>query len=285
MNCSALDLGTISIWSAAVRSSPDRLDVVREVEELGFETLWIPGGIDNGVLTSLDELLSATSTLNLATGIINIWKHEPSDLAAWWAQQPPDRQSRLFLGLGVSHGSIIGESWNRPVAKMREFLDGLSDMPANRLCLAALGPRMLELATQRTAGAHPYMVTPRHTAFARQMMGPRAILAPEQSVVLEPDRDKARDIARGMVRHYARLPNYTNNWRRDGFTDQDIAQLSDRLVSDLVVWEGMDAIADRVEQHRVAGANHVCLQVVSPGGMASDLGQERTVWRELARLL
>ena len=126
-------------------------------------------------------LLDATTTLKFATGIINIWKHEPADLVAWWKSQSPARQARLFLGLGVSHGPLIGESWAKPLAKMKTFLDGIDTavLPRERLCLAALGPKMLELSRERTAGAHPYMVSARHTAFARKTLGKDAILAPE----------------------------------------------------------------------------------------------------------
>jgi len=282
-----LRLGRIGIWSASVRFSPEGREAAAQLEELGFQTVWIPGGIDSGVLASLDSLLDETSALNWATGILNIWKHEPAGLAAWWRGQSAERQARLFLGLGVSHGPLIGESWKRPLAKTRVFLDGLDaeGMPAERLCLAALGPKMLALAAERTAGAHPYMVSPRHTALARKLMGTEAVLAPEQGVVLEANPDKAREIARGFVGHYARLPNYANNWRRDGFSDAEIEQLDDRLVDALIAWGDLDAIAARVEEHFAAGADHVCLQVVGPGGMAPDVGHDLKVWRELSRLL
>ena len=285
-NVAELGLGRIGIWSTSVRFSPEGRDAARELEALGFQTVWIPGGIDSGVLESLDGLLDATSTVKFATGIINIWKHEPADLAVWWKRQTPARQARLFLGLGVSHGPLIGENWGKPLAKMRTFLDGLdaAGMPRKRLCLAALGPKMLQLAATRTAGAHPYMVSPRHTAVARKVMGPEAILAPEQGVVLETDPAKAREIGRAFVAGYARLPNYANNWRRDGFSDAEIEGLSDRLVDALIAWGELDAIAARVEEHFAAGADHVCLQVVNPGGMAVDMARDRQMWRRLAKL-
>jgi probable F420-dependent oxidoreductase len=144
---------------------------------------------------------------------------------------------------------------------------------------------MLELAAERTAGAHPYMVSVAHTAFARRIMGPEAILAPEQGVVLETDPDKAREIARGFVTHYARLPNYANNWRRDGFSDAEIEGLSDRLVDSLVAWGDLDTIRERIEAHLSAGADHVCVQVIGPGGMVPDIDRDRAAWRKLARLL
>lgn len=284
----AAGLGRIGIWSAAVRYSPAEAGIPAavELEELGFPTLWIPGGADSEVLSSLDQLLDATATIRLATGILNIWKYEPSQVAAWWQTQSPERQARLFLGLGVSHGPLIGEAYQRPLARMRAFLDGLdaAGMPREQLCLAALGPKMLELAAGRTAGAHPYLTSPRHTAFARATMGPDALLAPEQGVILETDPEKAREMARQTVKLYAALPNYYNNWRRDGFSDAEITGLSDRFIDSVMAWGDIDAIAARVEEHFAAGANHVCLQVIR-GGLGRDVAQERPGWRELARLL
>ena len=282
-----LGLGRIGIWSTAIRFAPGGHEGAAELEALGFQTIWIPGGIDDGAPAALDRLLDATARIRLATGIINIWKHDPAELAAWWQSQSPARQERMLLGLGVSHGPLIGDAWSKPVAKMTEFLDGLeaAGMPAERLCLAALGPKMLELAAQRTAGAHPYLVTAAHTAAARQALGPGALLAPEQGVVLETDPAKARTIARGFVQHYARLPNYTNSWRRQGFSDAEIEGLDDRLVDALVAWGDVATISARLDQHFAAGADHVCLQVIGPGGMMPDLDHDREVWKELAKLL
>lgn len=283
----ALGLGRVGLWSISARFSPRAVAGAQEVEALGYKTMWIPGGVDSGVLANLEQLLAATKTLNFATGIINIWKHEPAELAAWWHKLPPAYQARLFLGLGVSHGPLIGEAWAKPIVKTREFLDGLdaAGMPRDRLCLAALGPRMLELAAARTAGAHPYNVTARHTAFARKKLGPDAVLAPEQGVVLETDREKAREIARGFLKHYGELPNYAKNWRRDGFSDAEIAGLSDRLVDDLIVWGDVGAIKARVEEHLANGADHVCMQVIGAGGMVANMDDDLVAWRKLAALL
>jgi len=283
-----LHLGQIGIWSGAIKNAPAEkaVEAARELERLGFPTLWIPGGLDSEVLARLDELLRGTSRIKLATGIINIWKHEPAELGLWWKRQPREHQSRLLLGLGVSHGPLIGEAYHQPLARMREFLDGLdaAQVPRDRLCIAALGPKMLELAAQRTAGAHPYLVSTGHTAFARTLMGPGPLLAPEQGVILERDPHGARHIARETVRFYLRLPNYYNNWRRSGFSDEEIAQLSDRFIDSVVAWGDLEAIAARVNAHLAAGADHVCLQVLS-GGMGRDVGLEEPSWRELARLL
>jgi probable F420-dependent oxidoreductase len=285
----AIDLGRVGIWSSSIRFTPGDagLDAAKELEQLGFPAIWIPGGIDDGVLAALDRLLDATSTVQFATGIVNIWKHEPEGVAAWFDGQSPDRQARLMLGLGVSHGPLIGEAWAKPLAKMRSFLDGLdaAGMPKDHLCVAALGPKMLELSAARTAGAHPYMVTASHTRFARETMGPDALLAPELGVVLEIDPAKAREIARGMVTHYARLPNYANNWRRDGFTDAEIESLDDRLVDAVIAWGDLAAIKTRVDEYFDAGADHVCIQAIGAGGMATPIDDNLKDWRELAKLL
>jgi probable F420-dependent oxidoreductase len=162
---------------------------------------------------------------------------------------------------------------------MQAFLDGL-EVPERHRCLAALGPKMLELARARTAGAHPYLVTPEHTANAREALGPDALLAPEQGVVLETDPDTARALARGLLEHSARLPNYISSWKRVVFTDEDISTMSDRLVDALVVWGDVDQIAARVAEHRAAGANHVCIQVIDGQGAGLPLD----TWRALAAI-
>ncbi len=198
-------------------------------------------------------------------------------------RQSAERQARVMLGIGVSHAPLIGEDWMKPITKTRSWLDAAlaAGLPADALCVAALGPQMLALARDRTAGAHPYLVTPDHTAAARDILGPGKLLAPEQGVVLERDPEAARALARGAVEFYAKLPNYTNNWKRYGFTDEDIATLSDRLVDGLFACGGPEAIAARVAAHHQAGADHVCIQAIS----ATGLDGVRQAWRELAGVL
>jgi probable F420-dependent oxidoreductase len=234
------------------------------------------------VTGDLDRLLAATDRLPLATGIINIWKHEPAEIANWWQGLAEEQRARLMLGLGISHGPLIGDSWMRPVAKTREYVTELTALgvPADHLCLAALGPKMVELARDLTAGAHPYLVTPEHTAIARSILGTHKLLAPEQGVILETDPAKAREMGLAALTQYRQLPNYTNNWLRLGFTEADIAQGSDRLVDGLFAWGGMDKIVERVQAHWDAGADHVCLQVITAAPM--DLAAARAAWRELA---
>jgi len=280
-------LGRIGIWAASLRFAPDAAGAAQALEKLGFQTIWIPGGADDGVLGSAEKLLGATSSLYVASGILNIWRHEPADVVDWWRGLPTASRSRFMMGLGVSHSLLIGEAYGKPLTKMRAYLDGLEQagMPLAQTCLAALGPKMLQLAQARTAGAHPYLVTPRHSEFARKIMGPDALLAPEQGVVLETDPDKARELARNVVKFYAALPNYANSWRREGYTDADIETLSDRLIDGLIAWGDMEAIGARVQAHLQAGADHVCLQVIGPGGMAAELDYDRDQWRKLAALL
>jgi probable F420-dependent oxidoreductase len=257
-----------------------------ELEALGYGALWIPGGMGGDLLNDVSRLLSATRTVAVATGILNIWKHNAREVGVWWRALPGGQRARFLLGLGVSHGATVGEAYSKPLMAMNDYLMKLSGegLPANHLCLAALGPKMLALARDRTAGAHPYLVTPEHTATARATLGPGTLLAPEQGVVLETDPARARDLARPFVKGYGQLANYANSWRRLGFTDEDIANTSDRLVDALFAWGDADRIAERVNAHFAAGADHVCLQVVG-GGSTRDVGSIRPAWRELAAAL
>jgi probable F420-dependent oxidoreductase len=271
------------IWSGELRfgDPAEMAEAAAELETWGYTALWIPD-VGGDLLGALDRLLDATTTATIATGILNIWHQSAEATGAWWSAQPPGVRDRTMLGLGVSHGPLIGERWVRPLAAMRSFLDGLDaadvPVPAERRCLAALGPKMLELARERTAGSHPYLVTPEHTALAREALGPGALVAPEQGVVLETDPDAARAVARQAISGYTTLPNYVNNWKRLGFTDDDVTSLSDRLVDALVAWGDADAIAARIAEHRSAGADHVCLQALQAPGSPTP----RATWKALA---
>jgi probable F420-dependent oxidoreductase len=281
----AARLGRFGVWSGEVRFSPPEAStaLAQEVEALGWTAAWIPGGVDDRVLDDVDRLLSATKTMTLCTGILNIWKFEPERIAAWWAGQTAERQARVMLGLGVSHAPNIGEAYKQPVATMRRYVTSLLDagVPRENLCLAALGPKMLELAAELTAGGHPYLVTPEHTAVARSHLGPDALLAPEQGVILETDPARAREIGRNAVANYLRLPNYLNSWRRLGFSEQDISTPSDRLIDALFAWGDVDAVRQRIQAHLDAGADHVCVQAVT-GTMLGDVPRSRAIWREMA---
>jgi probable F420-dependent oxidoreductase len=280
----ARGLGRIGIWSIELRFGDrgERSEAAAELDELGYGALWIPGGFDDAVLGDVADLLAATRRAAIATGIVNIWKQTPADVAAWWRGRPSAEHGRTMLGIGVSHAPLIGSAYANPLGTMGRYLDGLdaAGLPVQARCLAALGPKMLDLARDRSAGAHPYLVSPDHTARARERLGPAALLAPEQGVILETDPARARDIARAALGPYLNFPNYVNNWRRLGFSDEDVAG-SDRLIDAIFAWGSLDQIARRVAEHHAAGADHVCLQVLH----ADTPALPRQAWRDLASAL
>jgi len=284
------DLGKVGIWSTALRfgdnAAIDR--AAAEVDEMGFGAIWIPGGIDDAVLNDIGRLLGATKRTVLATGIINLWKQEPEDVAAWFNALSDDHKGRVMLGIGISHGPLIGENWNKPIARTRDYLDRLeaAGMAMDNACLAALGPKMLALAGERTGGAHPYLATPQHNIEARRILGPGKLLAPEQGVIFASDPAKVREIAEGALENYLQLPNYCNNWMRLGFSkEEDLDPVSDRFIDAIFAHGSTDAMAARVKAHHDAGANHVCLQVISGAMGSADLDVERKRYRELANAL
>src|ERR1700733_7124329 len=278
------------IWSSQLRYGEAGAigEAAAELEALGFRALWIP---DTGgeVFDAVERLLSSTTTITVATGILNLWMHSPEETAAAHDRLTRDHGDRFLVGIGVSHARLVDAAepgrYRKPLSAMASFLDGLDAAPvplaAPDRILAALGPKMLELARTRSAGAHPYNVTPEHTAIARAAPGPAAQLLPEQMVVLATDAAEARGIARDPLQHYFKMPNYTNNLRRLGFGEEDFAGAgSDRVIDALVAWGTPETIAGRVRAHRDAGADHVCVQV---------LGDPRRFplaeWRELAPAL
>jgi probable F420-dependent oxidoreductase len=230
-------------------------------------------------------VLDATSRVPVATGIVNVWMHEPSESAAAHARLTSAHPGRFLLGIGISHAALV-EQYRRPLATMGDYLDGLDaadpPVPVDERAIAALGPRMLALAAERTAGTHPYLVTPEHSRIAREAVGPGKLVAPEQTVVVETDPARAREHGRGFLAGYLAMPNYTNNLRRLGFGDEDFADGgSDRLVDAVIAWGEPEAIAARVEEHRAAGADHVCIQVAGVPRGELPLAQ----WRALAPTL
>ena len=273
-------LGGTGVFAAELRFAEhaEIVDSAAELESLGYTALWIPD-VGGPVFEALDLLLGATSAVTVATAVLNIWRHAAGDVAGWWEKLPEDHRRRVMLGLGVSHAQMIGAEWRRPLAVMREFLDSLdaNGPPPHHRCLGALGPKMLELARRRTSGAIPYLVTPEHTHAARKALGDGGRLYVEQGIVFETDPAVAREIARAGIDIYCGLPNYVNNWKRLGFTDDDVASRSDRLVDGLIAWGDADAIRDRLDAHRKAGADHVCIQVIHRPGASS-----REAWRALA---
>jgi probable F420-dependent oxidoreductase len=287
-----MDLTGIGIWSGELRfgDEGEKREAVAELEELGYTAAWIPD-VGGDVFGALRELLDATTTLVAATGILNLWMHSPSEAGEGFAALEADHAGRTLLGIGVSHHLLIDNThpgeYTKPLAQTRDYLDDLDaanpTVPSDRRVLAALGPKMLGLARDRAGGAHPYLVTPEHTEVARRELGNGPLLAPEQHVVLETDATRARAVAREGLATYLQLPNYVNNWRRLGFTEDDFADGgSDRLIDALVVWGDEDAIAARVQEHRDAGADHVCVQAVT-GAERTDF--PRAEWQALAPAL
>lgn len=280
------------IWSSALRYGDAGAAAAHaiELEELGYSALWMPD-VGGDLFDAVANLLGATSTATIATGILNVWMHTPEETATQHAALTAEHGPRFLCGLGISHRPFVDlvkspGAYDKPVATMAAFLDGLdtAEVPLAKddRALAALGPKMLELARTRTAGTHPYLVTPELTAMAREGVGPDGIVASEQGVVLETDRDRARATARLHLQTYLGLPNYSNNWKRQGFTDDDLADGgSDRLVDALVVRGGEATIAARVQEHRDAGADHVCIQVLTDDPLAFAAEQ----WRTLAPAL
>jgi probable F420-dependent oxidoreductase len=273
------------VWSGQLRSGDPGLiaEAAAELDELGFGAIWLPdpGG---DMFGPVEALLAATRILTIATGVMSVWRREPAEIGAWWRALPAERQARLMLGFGISHAHYVGEGYGRPLATMRTYLDGLDGqgVPAERRCLAALGPKMLDLARERSAGAHPYLITAEHTAIARERLGPEPLLAPEVGVILEADRSTAHAIAAKALGPYLRLPNYVNNWRRLGFSEADVTEPSPRLIDALFAWGRIEQVAELVKAHLDAGADHVCLQVFSGGDSAA---MPRKAWRELAAAL
>lgn len=269
-------LGRIGLWaSGADAMTADELQATaRAVAAAGISALWIPEGLGRDSLLAAAIALSATETLHVGTDITVTWSREPVLMVAGQQSLSEWFPGRFTLGLGVSHGpmnAMRNLPYHSPLAHLREYLDALDATsygsvaaPSTRTLLGAQGPKMLAVAGERLDGALPYLVTPDHTAAARDLLGPGAVLAPEQGIVLTDNADDARAAARANLSVYLGLPNYTNNWKRLGFSDDDLTDGgSDRLVDALVAW-GTEGARDRIRTHLDAGADHVVVQVLSP---------------------
>jgi probable F420-dependent oxidoreductase len=282
-----MDLTGVGIWSSQLRyGDPSQsAEAAAELEELGFTALWIPD-VGGPVLDAVARLLGATKRTVIATGILNLWMHSPGDVADSYATLTDEHGNRFLLGIGVSHAALIDARqpgrYRKPLAATASFLDGLDaaprPVPIEGRVLAALGPKMLALSASRTRGAHPYLVTPEHTAYARSILGQRPLLLPEQAVILCDTRDAARRIGTDTLRAYLSMPNYANNLLRCGFSEDDVAQVSDRLFDALIAWGDEEAIMRRVAEHQAAGADHVCVQVLTEDPTAFP----REEWRRIA---
>jgi probable F420-dependent oxidoreductase len=269
-------LGKLGVW----RRHQEGPEGVEELEELGYGTLWLGG---SPAPDQVRPFLEASRSLIVATGILNVWRHEPAPAAAAHAELNDEFGGRFLLGIGIGHPEATSD-YRRPLATMRAFLDGLDaaerPVPRDARALAALGPKMLDLAAERSLGTHPYFSPPEHTRFARERVGPGALVAPELTVVVEPDADTGRELARSFAAPYLGMSNYTANLLRHGFTEDDLADGgSDRLIDAVIPHGSAEQVAEAVQAHFDAGADHVCLQPVGHGGVPLE------DYRALARVL
>ena len=287
-----MNLGRIGLWAADFDLQPmaKAQEAIAQVEEMGYGAVWVPEAVIREPFASTALLLSATKKMVLATGIASLHARTAQTMQAGWKTLTEAFPDRFLLGIGVSHAPMVQGvhkgNYDKPYSTMVEYLDAMDSgiffaaapTTAPQRVLAALGPKMLKLAAERGAGAHPYFTPVEHTAFARETMGAHALLAPELAVVLETDATKAREIARKYMTTYTRLPNYTNNLKRFGFTEEEITHQEDRLVDAIVAWGSIDTVTAAVKSHLDAGADHVCIQVLTdkPGTLPMR------EWQELA---
>lgn len=288
-----MQLGAFGVWTFQLDILPAARmqETAAELEELGYGALWFGEAIGREALTKAGLLLAGTKGIVIATGIANIYGRDPVTMAAGQKTLFEAYPNRFLLGLGVSHVPLVekvrGHSYDKPVPTMRAYLDAMDQAPYQSVppaskpprVLAALGPLMLKLSAERADGAHPYNSTPEHTRQARELLGPKPYLCPEQAVVLETDPAKARAIARKFIAIYLGLPNYTNNWLRLGFQESDISGGgSDRLIDAVIAWGDLKTVLNRIREHHSAGADHVCIQVLTEDAKTFPMRE----YRELA---
>ena len=288
-----MDLSKLGVWFFTdAMAAPIAADTAKRIEDLGFSALWIPETVGRNPFVHAAWLLANTSSLIIATGIANIYHREPGVTLAAQNTLAEQSDNRFLLGLGVSHKPLVeglrGLTYGPPVATMRDYLDKMAASPYTGpppkdkppTVIAALGPKMLELASEKCDGAHPYFTSPSHTKMARDVMGPDRLLCVEQKVIFETDPAKARDIARKAAQTYQGLPNYRNNWLRMGLGEADIdGDGSDTFIDATFAWGEIDAIKNRLQEHYDAGASHVCVQPIHPEGRMGDID-----WRVLEAL-
>lgn len=257
--------GSFGVWGPWQQGWADEPERVAELERLGYGTFWL-GASPGADLAMPERLLNATKNITIATGVVNVWDSPAAEVSRSFHRLGSDR---FVLGIGPGHRQI-DQAYEKPYAKLVSYLDEL-DVPRDRVVLAALGPKTLKLAADRTAGSHPYLVPVAHTAFAREVLGD-GVLAPEVTAVVEEDPEAARAIARQMLGFYLSLTNYTSNLLRHGFTTDDFADNgSDRLVDALFAWGSPEQVAAKLRAHLDAGANHVAIQ--SLNGRYADLAK------------
>ncbi|GAB3337783.1 TIGR03620 family F420-dependent LLM class oxidoreductase [Micromonospora halotolerans] len=287
-------LPAVGVWSTELRGAahPAVRDAATELDERGFRALWVPGLDGGGAVDDVDHLLEAAPHVTVTLGVLAIWGQEPVALGNRLAALDAAHGPRTVLGFGVSdaHSAArAGQDYGRPVESMGRWLDALDaaprPVPAGRRILGALGPRMADLAAARTAGWHPFLVTPDYTAAQRERLGAQPLIAPHLAVVLDRDPERARAAARAGIGMFIDFPAYRANLARLGFTEDDLVPGgSDRLIDALVAWGDLDAVSDRIREHLDAGADHLALHVLrpdQPDRPALPLPQ----WRDLATLL
>lgn len=289
----SIELGAFGVWTFQLDILPAARmqETAAELEDLGYGALWYGEAVGREALTKASLLLAGTKKVVIATGIANIYGRDPVTMAAGQKTLAEAHPNRFLLGLGVSHVPLVeklrGHRYEKPVPTMRAYLDAMDQAPYQAVppaskpprVLAALGPLMLKLSVERADGAHPYNSTPEHTRQARELLGPDAYLCPEQAVILETDPAKARTIARNFLAIYLGLPNYTNNFLRSGFQQSDIdGGGSDKLIDAVVAWGNLNTVLNRIREHHSAGADHVCIQVLTDDSKTFPMRE----YRELA---
>lgn len=283
-----MELGKLGVWYFFDGlPAPAAAAAAQRIEQMGYKTLWIPETVGKHPFVTASWLLANTSTLNLATGIANIYHREPGVTLAGQMALAEQSGGRFLLGLGVSHKPMVegvrGLAYGAPVPTMRAYLEKMAASPYQgaqppakpKTVIAALGPKMLELAATKADGAHPYFSSPEHTAMARKIMGKGPLLCVEQKIILCNDAATARSLARPVASIYLGLPNYRNNWLRMGLTEADLENGgSDRFIDTTFAWGTAEQIKARLQEHLDAGADHVCIQPVNPNGRFGDLHWE-----------
>jgi probable F420-dependent oxidoreductase len=267
-----LALGPFGI-STGLTSSPHSLEAAEAAEELGYPIIWLSGGALPGLQTIV-ELVGATKSIKFASGILAVDTYPGEDVAATYAALEASAPGRFVVGLGGARGP-------KPLATLNAYLDRLTGVPVDRRVLAALGPRMLELARDRSAGAYPFLITSAYTATAREILGPDKLLAVSHLVVLETDASRARSIARETISFFPRIPAYAASLRRQGFSENDLAELPDAMVDELAAWGTPEKIAAKLAEHHAAGADQVAINVITGETGPQPIEQ----WRALAPVL
>ncbi|MGH8915646.1 MAG: LLM class F420-dependent oxidoreductase [Acidimicrobiia bacterium] len=268
-------LGSYGVWRMISAITPE---LAEQVEGLGYGAIWV-GGSPKGDLESVEALLEGTERIPVATGIVNMWRENAETVSASYRRVVEKHPGRFLLGVGIGHREAT-EGWARPFDKINDYLDRLDHAGVLRddIVLAALGPRALRMARERTRGAHPYLTTPHHTRFAREVLGEGRLLAPEQKVVLDPEPERARSVGRPVVTRYLDRVNYRNNLLREGWTEDDFVDGgSDRLVDALVLHGTAEQVAAGLAAHLEAGADHVGVHVLGEDPLEA--------YRELSRVL